>query len=87
MKTTKEYIPHKDSLELLDRKLSYLLIYLNEKESYINSLVDFDRFDCEACDEFEDISTFFHKASLSVYQLMDVKNKLKDHILNKGGNQ
>tara|TARA_B100001094_G_scaffold269201_1_gene273265 strand:+ start:2654 stop:2920 length:267 start_codon:yes stop_codon:yes gene_type:complete len=83
----KEYIPHKDNFELLEKRLKFLQIYLNEKESYVNSLVDFDRWDdCEVNDEFEDISTMFHRASMSVYELMQIKNQLKDHILNKEEN-
>ena len=86
MKPTKGYIPHKDNFEMLEKRLNFLQIYLNEKESYVNSLVDFDRFDFEVCDEFEDISTMFHKAQMSVYELMHVKNQLKVHFLNKEEN-
>lgn len=84
----KEYIPHKDNFELLEKKLNFLYIYLLEKESYVNSLVDFDRWDdCEVNDEFEDISTMFHRASMSVCELMHVKNQLKDHIPTNEVNQ
>tara|TARA_B100000287_G_scaffold405964_1_gene429991 strand:+ start:1183 stop:1494 length:312 start_codon:yes stop_codon:yes gene_type:complete len=76
----------KEDLELFTKKLNYLLIYLLEKESYVNSLIDFESGDPDLNEQFEDISTMFHRATMSVEELMSVKNQLKGHIPNKEEN-
>ena len=87
MTTTNKIILHKDDFELIHKKLNYLHNYLLEKESYINSLNDLNRFDCEVCSEFEDITSMFHVASMKVYEILHVRNQLQDHIPTNEVNQ
>ena len=83
MTTTNEVILHKDDLEQVKNKLQELHNYLIDKELYVNSLNDKNRFNCEVCSEFEDITTMFHVASMKVWETLRVRNQLMDHMGNR----